>query len=515
MLRRRGRVFARERYIRKDGLPVWINVTASTLLGASAERRYIVVVEDISRRKQAEEKLIRMASHDALTGLPNRMLLEDRLAQAIAQAHRTQTQVAVMFVDLDRFKNINDSLGHDAGDEVIVEIGHRIARNLRESDTAARQGGDEFVVVLGGMTQEGDVRAIAQKMLGTLCQPMLLRGQEIFPTGSIGISMYPRDAVDPLTLLKSADTAMYLSKAEGGNTYRFFVDRMGIDAMDTLRMEGALRRALERREFQLYYQPQVDMATGAVVGVEALLRWKPHNSPMISPADFIPIAEQTGLIAPIGDWVLATACAQQRAWHLAGLPPLTVGVNLSARQFQRQDLVELVARLVHETGCDPHYLALEITETAVMENPQAAVPIFRQLAEMGVQLAIDDFGTGYSSLSYLKRFPIDSLKIDRSFVNDITTDADDAAIVRSVIALAHSMQLKVVAEGVEDALQLAFLREHGCDQMQGFYVSEAVPAEAIEKLLSEAQGTVPARDCPRGCSSAGALEKSTATQGAL
>jgi diguanylate cyclase (GGDEF)-like protein/PAS domain S-box-containing protein len=476
--------YSREkRYIHKEGHPVWINVTASSLLDAAGERRYITVVEDISRRKQAEEKLVRMANHDALTGLPNRMLLEDRLSQAIAHAHRTQTLVAVMFVDLDRFKNINDSLGHDAGDEVIVEIARRIAGNLRETDTAARQGGDEFVVVLGGLAREEDACTVADKILRALTQPMVLRGQEIFPTGSIGISLYPRDGLEPQALLKAADTAMYRAKAGSGNTYEFYVNSMGMDALDSLRLEGALRRALERDEFELHYQPQVDIATGTVVGVEALLRWQPQGGPMVPPADFIPLAEQTGLIVPIGDWVLATACAQQKAWREAGLPPLTISVNLSARQFQRQDLVELVARLIRETGCDPRYLALEITETAVMENPQAAVAIFRQLNEMGVQLAIDDFGTGYSSLSYLKRFPIDSLKIDRSFVHDITHDTDDATIVDSVIALAHSMHLKVVAEGVEDARQLQFLREHGCDQMQGYYVSKPVPASAIEAMM--------------------------------
>ncbi|MBB3222256.1 putative bifunctional diguanylate cyclase/phosphodiesterase [Pseudoduganella umbonata] len=476
--------YSREkRYLHKNGHAVWINVTVSALFDAAGERRYITVVEDISRRKGAEETLLRMASHDALTGLPNRLLLEDRLSHAIAHAQRTQTLVAVMFVDLDRFKNINDSLGHDAGDEVIVEAGRRIARHLRDGDTAARQGGDEFVVVLGGLAREADACTVAQDILDTLCQPMLLRGQEIFPAGSIGIGLYPRDGTDTPTLLKNADTAMYRAKGDGGNKYQFYANSMSLDALDSLRMEGALRRALERDEFRLYYQPQVDIATGAVIGVEALLRWQPQLGPMIAPDDFIPLAEQTGLIVPIGDWVLATACAQQKSWRDAGLPPLTVSVNLSARQFQHRDLVGLVARLVRDTGCDASSLALEITETAVMENPQAAVAIFRQLSKMGVRLAIDDFGTGYSSLAYLKRFPIDSLKIDRSFVRDITDDTDDAAIVHSVIALAHSMKLKVVAEGVEDARQLQFLREHGCDQMQGYYISKPVPPAGIESLL--------------------------------
>jgi diguanylate cyclase (GGDEF)-like protein len=452
---------------------------------AAGRRRYITVVEDISRRKRAEEELLRLANHDALTLLPNRLLLQDRLSRAIVHGHRTGRQVAVLFIDLDRFKNINDSLGHDVGDQVIVEAARRLSASLRESDTVARQGGDEFVVVLADVADAEDVALVAQKILDSLFQPMLLQGQEIFPTGSLGISIYPRDGVDSRTLLKNADTAMYRAKAAGRNNFQFYARDMSVRARDHLKLEGALRRALERNEFVLHYQPQIDIKTGTVVGVEALLRWQPQGrQDMIAPVEFIPIAEETGLIVPIGEWVMATACAQHKAWRDAGLPPLRMSVNLSARQFQRQDLVRQVARLLREKECDASGLALEITESAVMENPEAAAETLRQLSDMGVHLAIDDFGTGYSSLSYLKRFPIHALKIDRSFVRDITADADDAAIVKSVIALAHSMKLDVIAEGVETVNQLDFLNDQGCDQMQGYYFSKPLPANQIECLLA-------------------------------
>ncbi|WP_306396801.1 EAL domain-containing protein [Telluria beijingensis] len=471
------------RLLRRDGTPIWVNVSVSMMRDANGNPRFIAVVEDISRRKGAEEALLRMANHDALTGLPNRVLLQDRLAQAIVHAHRAGTQVAVMFIDLDRFKHVNDSLGHDAGDRMIVEIARRLAGSLRESDTVARQGGDEFVVVLPELAGEGDAAKVADKLLGNLFQPLLLCGQEVFPTGSIGIAMYPRDGLDAATLLKCADSAMYQSKGTGGNHYSFYQADMGAHAVAHLRMEGALQRALQRQEFLLHYQPVVDIASGRVSGVEALLRWKPRGRPMVPPSDFIPLAEETGLIVPIGDWVLETAMAQQVAWLRQGLPPVRVSVNLSARQFLGQDVAQRVAALLDKTGCDPRWLTLEITESVLMQNPGAAAETMAQLANMGVQLAIDDFGTGYSSLASLKRFPIHSLKIDRSFVSDLTRDADDAAIVNAVIALAHSMKLNVIAEGVETSEQLAFLQAHGCDQMQGYCFSRPVEPQGIEVML--------------------------------
>jgi len=474
------------RLLRRDGTPIWVNVSVSTMRDAYGNQRFISVVEDISRRKGAEEALLRVINHDALTGLPNRVLLQDRLERAIAHAHRAGTQVAVMFIDLDRFKHVNDTLGHDAGDQLIVEIARRLAGSLRESDTVARQGGDEFVVVLPEMTGETDAARVARKLLDNLFQPLLLCGQEVFPTGSIGIAMYPRDGTDSATLLKCADSAMYGSKGEGGNGFSFYMADMGAQTALHLRMESELQRALQRREFVLHYQPVVDIATGHLGGVEALLRWQPQGKPMVSPADFIPLAEETGLIVPIGEWVLETAMAQQVAWQQGGLPPVRISVNLSARQFLGQDVAQRVAVLLEKTGCDPRALTLEITESVLMQNPVAATATMARLAAMGVQLAIDDFGTGYSSLASLKRFPIHSLKIDRSFVSDLIDDADDAAIVDAVIGLAHSMKLNVIAEGVETADQLAFLLAHGCDQMQGFCYSRPVAPDAIEALLRAA-----------------------------
>ncbi|WP_020654782.1 putative bifunctional diguanylate cyclase/phosphodiesterase [Massilia niastensis] len=476
-----------KRLLRRDGSPVWVNVSVSMMRDANGNRRFISVVKDISRRKQAEEALVRLASHDALTGLPNRVLLRDRLAQAIVHAHRSSTEVAVMFIDLDRFKHVNDSLGHEAGDQMIIEIARRLAASLRESDTVARQGGDEFVVVLPELNGADDAATVARKLLDNLFQPLVLCGQEVFPAASIGIAMYPHDGADSATLLKSADNAMYRAKGKGGNHYCFYVPDMGAQAYEHLRMEGALQRALQRDEFLLHYQPVVDIGSGAVSGVEALLRWQPHGKPMVPPSDFIPLAEETGLIVPIGEWVLATAMAQQVIWRRQGLPPVRISVNLSARQFLGQDVAQQVAELLARTGCDPTYLTLEITESVLMENPAAATETMARLAAMGVQLAIDDFGTGYSSLASLKRFPIHSLKIDRSFVSDLTRDADDAAIVNAVIALAHSMKLNVIAEGVETSEQLAFLSARGCDQMQGYCFSRPVEPQGIEALLRAAK----------------------------
>ena len=480
--------FQREkRLVRRDGSPVWVNVSVSMMRDANGSERFISVVEDISRRKLAEEALTRLASHDTLTGLPNRLLLQDRLAQAIVHAGRSGAQVAVMFIDLDRFKHVNDSLGHDAGDSMIVEIARRLSSALRESDTVARQGGDEFVVVLPELSGEGDAAVVARKLLDNLFQPLLLCGQEVFPTGSIGIAMYPRDGLDAATLLKSADSAMYQSKGQGGNHFSFYAAALGKHAAEHLRMEGALQRALQRQEFLLHYQPVVDIASGAVSGVEALLRWQPQGQPLVPPSDFIPLLEETGLIVPVGEWVLATAMAQQVAWRRMGLPPLRISVNLSARQFLGQDVARRVGALIEASGCDPAWLTLEITESVLMQNPAAAAATMERLAAMGVQLAIDDFGTGYSSLASLKRFPIHSLKIDRSFVSDLTRDADDAAIVNAVIALAHSMRLNVIAEGVETTEQLAFLSARGCDQMQGYCFSRAVAPQGIEALLRAAE----------------------------
>jgi len=475
-----------KRYRHRDGHYIWVNLTSSLVWDSSGKPKYYsTVVEDISRRKQVEGELLHLANHDALTGLPNRSLLLDRLSQAIAYANRFGGEVAVLLIDLDRFKNVNDSLGHDVGDKIITEISLRLLSRVRDGDTVARWGGDEFVVVLGDVTREEAVANFAQKLLETLSQPMMIEEHELYPAGSIGICLYPRDGDSPSALLKNADTAMYRAKDAGRNNFQFYAHAMNARALDRLKLDGGLRRALLRDEFVLHYQPQMDIRSGEIIGMEALLRWKPPEQPAVYPGDFIPMAEETGLIVQIGEWVLRTACAQLKCWQNAGLcGDMKMAINLSARQFKQHNIVNMVSRVLQETGCDPASLELEITESVVMDNPEAAVATLQHLSDMGVSLAIDDFGTGYSSLSYLKRFPIDALKIDRSFVRDITTDSDDAAIAKAVIALAHSMKLTVIAEGVETAEQLEFLREQECDQMQGYFLSRAVSAEQIEQLLA-------------------------------
>ncbi|WP_229412955.1 bifunctional diguanylate cyclase/phosphodiesterase [Massilia sp. WG5] len=486
------RDFRREtRYRCQDGRTVWVALSASSMReAASGQLRLIVAVEDISRRKEAEEALLRMASHDALTGLPNRMLLQDRLDRAIAQAHRARRKVGVMFIDLDRFKHVNDSLGHEAGDRLIVEIARRLGGALRDSDTVARQGGDEFVVVLPDLGGPDDAALVAAKLLDSLFQPLPLCGQEVFPSGSIGIAMYPDDGGDSASLLKAADSAMYRAKTSGGNHYAFYAADLATKAEQHLRIENGLQRGLLRNEFVLHYQPQVDAASGRIVGVEALLRWQPEGGAMVAPDEFIPLAEETGLIVPIGEWVLEEALRQQaRFARLTGGAPPRMSVNMSARQFREQDLAAKVERLLLDTGCAPSWLTLEITESMLMENTADVAAAMARLSSIGVHLAVDDFGTGYSSLANLKRFPIHCLKIDRSFVSDIAAgtgiDGDDAAIVKAVIALAQSMKLDVIAEGVESAAQLDFLGAHGCRRMQGYYFSRPVTAEKVEALLQE------------------------------
>jgi len=354
---------------------------------------------------------------------------------------------------------------------------------VREGDTVARLGGDEFVVLMPDIADSSAAAVLSAKLLEALLLPMNVLGHEFSPVGSIGISIYPRDGVDSNALLKNADAAMYRAKELGRGNFQFYTEEMNARTLDRLRMESGLRRAIERHEFVLHYQPQIDLATGEQVGVEALLRWCPPGGEPVGPSDFIPIAEETGLIVEIGAWVLRAACEQLVAWREAGLPPMTVAVNLSARQFHQQNLVQLVGQILAETGCDAGQLELEITESVVMADPAGATATLQELADMGISLSIDDFGTGHSSLSYLKRFPIHALKIDRSFVRDLTTDADDAAIVCAVIALAHTMQLKVIAEGVETEEQLNFLREHDCDQFQGFFYSPPVSAERLRSAM--------------------------------
>jgi diguanylate cyclase (GGDEF)-like protein/PAS domain S-box-containing protein len=436
-----------------------------------------------AERKQAQERLDFLAHYDPLTGLPNRVLFNDRLKQTAAQAVRHQRVVAVLFLDLDRFKTINDTLGHDVGDLVLKAVAERLCGCVRSDDTVAHLGGNGYAVILADMAQTDDVAKVAQKILDTVSQPIQLADRELFVTASIGITVCPTDDQIVDNLLKNADTAMYRAKDRGCNTYQVYTPDMNARAVERLAIETQLRRALERQEFLLHYQPQVDLGTGRIVGVEALVRWQRPESGLVSPAEFIPLAEETGLIGEIGEWVLRTACAHNRAWQDAGLPEIRVAVNVSACQFAHKDFVDTVARILRETGLPPSSLELEVTESLVMEHAEATVAKLAQFHAMGIALAIDDFGTGYSSLSYLQRFPIDSVKIDQSFVRDVPTNADHSAITAAMIGLAHNLRLTVVAEGVETEDQVAFLRAHHCEVGQGYLFSRPVPYEAFSSLL--------------------------------
>ncbi len=437
----------------------------------------------ILANQRAEKQIKHLAYHDTLTGLPNRVLFHDRLQQALSHAVREEHPMGVMFLDLDRFKIINDTLGHDVGDELLKAVSQRLINCIRQGDTVVRLGGDEFTIILPVITKAEDAAFVAQKILVTLAEPFLLNHQELHITSSIGISLYPNDGTNTQTLIKNADIAMYRAKDLGKNNYQFYTADMNSRALETINLENALRHALERNELLLHYQPQIDIRTGRIVGVEALVRWQHPEFGLVSPVKFIPIAEETNLIIPIGEWVLRTACEQGVRWRELGLPVWRMAVNLSARQFRHQDLLQPIRRILQETGFDPHHLELEITESLIMQGAGKTIAILEALDEMGIRLSLDDFGTGYSSLSYLKRFPIDTVKIDRSFVRDIHTDPNDAAITSAIIAMAHSLRLSVIAEGVETEEQLAFLRERNCNEYQGYYFSKPLPAEQIERLV--------------------------------
>jgi diguanylate cyclase (GGDEF)-like protein/PAS domain S-box-containing protein len=457
---------------------------------------FMAIILDITERKHAEERLNYLAYHDSLTGLPNRLRLLEQLAQAMTEADRHERLVAVMFLDLDRFKNINDSLGHEAGDQLLTEVARRLGAAVRHGDTVARSGGDEFNLVLASIAHVDDVARVAQKIMEQFRAPFRIARQELFVTPSIGITLYPFDDRDPEALIRNADTALYHAKESGRNTFQFFTAELNQRVERQMTLEMGLRQALERDEFLLHYQPQLDLQSGGITGVEALIRWQ-RGAEMVSPLEFIPLTEETGLIVPIGAWVLRTACAQAMAWRAAGLPAVKMSVNLSARQFREQGLVATIRRILDDTGLPADGLVLEITESALMHNPESVRATLAELDAMGIDLSVDDFGTGYSSLSYLKRFPIDSLKIDKSFIRDITTDTDDAAIAQAVIGLAHSLDIQVVAEGVETLPQLMFLRSRHCDAMQGYYFSKPLPARDMTQLLYENRRlTLPADDAP-------------------
>jgi diguanylate cyclase (GGDEF)-like protein/PAS domain S-box-containing protein len=482
----------KRRHVTKDGRRMEIEATARAFeLGG--RRVWLTVLNDVTERIRAEQKLVHLAHYDVLTGLPNRVLFYERLKQALVQAARNRWITGVMFMDVDRFKNINDTLGHDVGDQLLRQVSERLAASVRASDTVGRLGGDEFAVVLANLTAREDAAIVAQKIMQNFDAPFRLSGSEIFVTISIGITLYPDDGTEQDALIKNADAAMYRAKEEGRNTYRYYTPDMSARALRLLTLEGSLRRALERDEFLLHYQPKAAVASGSITGVEALLRWRHPERGLVPPAEFIPVLEETGLIVQASEWVLNAACRQLVQWRRAGIEPVPVAVNLSAREFLAPDLASTISRILRTHGLDPCLLELEITESSLMVNPDEAARTLEYLKRLGVGLSIDDFGTGYSSLSYLKRFPLDALKVDRSFVRDIPADANDAAITLAVISMAHSLGLKVIAEGVENPAQLAFLAQHGCDQVQGYYLARPVAAEACAGLL-QARKRLPAQE---------------------
>jgi len=463
----------------------------------SGKDELLAIVRDITERKQAEEQIVYLAYHDTLTGLPNRPSFKERLNQALVHAKRYEQLVATLYLDLDRFKHINETFGHDVGDLLLKAVADRIVNCVRKDDfiarpsmdelitTVARIGGDEFTILLAEITHVQDAAKVARRILEALSLPFMLEGHEVFITVSIGIALYPFDGEDVDTLLENADTAMYHAKDQGKNNYQFYTQSMNATAFERFALENSLHTALDRQQFLLYYQPQLDIQTGKIVGMEALIRWQHPDMGLIAPAAFIPLAEETNLIVPIGEWVLLTACAQNKAWQVAGFPPMRVTVNLSGNQFRQKNLAETIDKVLYNTGLDPQYLELELTESIIMQGEETTITMLNKLKAMGIRLSIDDFGTGYSSLSYLKRFPLDTIKVDRSFVRDITTDPDDAAITVAIIALGHSLNLKVIAEGVETEKQLAFLSKQKCDEMQGYLFSPPVPAEVITQMLQE------------------------------
>ena len=446
------------------------------------------VVEARTQGLEAANKQLRhLASHDALTGLPNRVLVDDRMAQAVAHADRDGHTFAVAMFDLDRFKNVNDSFGHRAGDELIKEVAHRLADIARSTDTVARLGGDEFLFIIDRLERHEDAECIARRAVEALQVPVRLGGVDIHTSASIGIAMFPADGKSVETLIANADAAMYCAKQRGRNNIQFYAAGMNSVTQDKVKLESDLHEALALQQFELHYQPKVETKSGLIHGAEALIRWRHPERGLVSPAEFIPIAEACGLIDSIGEWVVREGCRQARAWQLEGLPPLRVAVNLSAFQFRHGNLLQTIRDALTAADLDPRYLEVEITESALMSDPEESVTILEHLSRMGVVVSVDDFGTGYSSMSYLRRFPIDKLKIDRSFISELISRADDASIVQAIVSLAHSLNLKVVAEGVETAEQLDFLRKLGCDQYQGYCFSPAVPAASFAALLRRSQ----------------------------
>lgn len=469
---------------RKNGeiFPAWQTITA-VRDKAGDIFQYISIFSDISEKKLSEERIYHLAHFDSLTELRNREAFRDQLEKAIAHASRQDVQLALLYIDLDNFKLINDASGHPVGDLLLKHFAKRISNSVREEDTVARFGGDEFVILIANIQDAQTAVFVAEKILEEMAKPILLDHYEVVVTGSIGISSYPTDGLDADMLLKNADVAMYKAKGKGRNNYQFFTAAMNEQAEERLTLENDMRKALLKSEFVLHYQPQLDLNSGEIIGCEALVRWQHPTRGLIFPGQFIFVAEQSGLIRELGAWVMRSACEQQRRWYQETLKEITIAVNVSARQFLSQQLIVDIQQIINDTGIEPGCLELELTESIIMEYVEENIRVLESLHGMGVKLAVDDFGTGYSSMAYLKRFPIDKLKIDRGFVQDIAVDDDDAAIVRAITVLAQSLHLKVIAEGVETSEQLQFLKGIGCDEMQGFYFSRAIPADDMTKLI--------------------------------
>ena len=480
---------SRERLlVRKDGTRIWVAHWTSLVRDQQGTaQHFVTVAQDIRERKEAEEQLKQLAHYDVLTNLPNRVLFYERLKSELAEALRLDSPMAVLFIDVDRFKYVNDTLGHAAGDKLLQQVGDRLSHAVRARDTVGRLGGDEFAVVAAQLKEAGDARRVAQKIIAAFNEPLDVDGMELFVTASVGVTLCPADSTDPDVLIRNADAAMYRAKELGRNTFEFYAPDMNVHARAMITLGNELRRALEREEFLLHYQPKMHLATGKLTGFEALLRWQRDEQSLLMPGDFVPVLEETGLIVPIGKWVIEAACRQIAAWRAAGIVPVPVAVNLSPRQFRAAQLPAMVREILAKTGVEPGLLQLEITES-FLANRSEAVQSVQALTEFGVSIAIDDFGTGYSNLANLKRFAVDTVKIDRSFVRDIDSDEDDAAIVRAIINMAHSLNLSVVAEGVETRAQLEFLRQYGCDEVQGYYLAYPALADEHLELLSNHSG---------------------------